>query len=327
MVEESIAAMDELAIHHATRRFAALRLEDTVEQALASIRCQPIDSAIVYFYVVDEHSRLHGAVPTRRLLTATPDAPVSALMTDAPVTLPLSATMRDAAMALVAHRLLAIPLVGLLGRMHGVIDASTLGAEISANVSGHRRDELFDLIGVHLGDRGTHRFQSRFLSLLWNVGGGLVAAFVAGVHEQLLSTVAALAVFMPVTLAVSESIGMQALAVTLERQIQARGAASSHPVLESIAQESRVAFRLALICAALVAGVAAVWHQDWRFTVTVLVAITVAMSVAAVLGTAIPRFLHRLRQNPTIASGPAVLAITDFICLVVYFRIAAALLD
>ena len=45
-------------------------------QALAAIRSQTIDSAIVYFYVVDEDGRLRGVVPTRRLLTAPPDTPV-----------------------------------------------------------------------------------------------------------------------------------------------------------------------------------------------------------------------------------------------------------
>jgi len=209
--------MDELVLHHARPTFAALRPEQTVQQALGAIRSQSLDSAIVYFYAVDDHGRLCGVVSTRRLLTAEPETPVSALMTDATVTLPLSATLRDAAKSLVQHRLLAVPIVGKLGRIHGVIDATTLGVDLSADISGQHRAELFQLLGVRVGD-GEHHVQSRFLSLLWNVVGGLIAAFVAGSHEHLMHRIAALALFMPVTLALSESVGMQAVAVALERR-------------------------------------------------------------------------------------------------------------
>ncbi len=315
MVDQTTARMDELAIHHARRTFAALHPEHTVRQALDDIRSQRIDSAIVYFYVIDDHSHLLGVVPTRRLLIAAPDTRISALMTDASVTLPLSATVRDAAASLVEHRLLAVPIVGQLGRMHGVIDAVALGAEMSSDVTGTNRAELFQLIGVRMTDGGEHRFQSRFFSLLWNVVGGLIAAFVAGAHEQLMGTVAALALFMPVTLALSESVGMQAVAVALEREFKGRGQSNERTLLGAVAAESRVAFRLALMCAAVVATVALVWQQHWRFGLTVLVAISVAMTVAAALGAVVPRLVHRLRRNPTVAAGPAYLALAELICL------------
>lgn len=318
--------LDELALHHARRGFAELRPEHTVEQALASIRSQTLDSAIVYFYVVDADRRLCGVVPTRRLLTAPPEAPIAELMTGASIALPMSATLRDAAATLVQHRLLAVPIVGQLGRMHGVIDAAALGIDISTGLTGQRLDELFQLIGVHITSASANGFRSRFSSLLWNVGGGLIAAFVAGAHEELLTTVAALALFMPVTLALSESIGMQAVAVALERRLRPVVALGRRPLVRSLVDESGVAARLAAACAALVAIVAAAWQQEWRFTATVLISITVAMTVAGVIGTVVPPLLHRLRRNPTVAAGPVVLALADFICLVVYFRVGTALL-
>jgi len=319
--DRATAKLDELALHHAHHLFAALRPEQRVDDALASIRAQELDSAIVYFYVVDGDGRLRGVVPTRRLLTAAPDVSVSALMTRASVTLPVSATVRDAAATLVEHRLLAVPIVDELGRIRGVIDASTLGADVSAEVTGRRRNELFQLIGIRLAEPGG-RFRSRMSALTWNIVGGLIAAAVAAAFDDLLRAVAALALFMPVTLALSESIGMQAVAIALQTPHVTR----NRPRLAFIRDEVAVAAPLALVSASVVAVAAIAWHQHWLFAASVLIAIGVAMTVAATFGTIIPRVLHRFGWNPTVAAGPAVLALADFVSLIVYFSAATALL-
>ena len=90
--------------------------------------------------------------------------------------------------------------------------------------------------------------------------------------------------------------------------------------------EARTALQLALGCAALVSVVAAAWQRDLRLAAAILVAITTAMTVAAVIGRVIPPLLRRMRQNPIVAAGPAVLAVADFVSLIVYFRVAAAFL-
>src|ERR1041385_2531427 len=98
---------DDLALQHAVTVFARLDPAQTVAQALDTIASQALDSAIIYFYLVDREDRLLGVVPTRRLLTSPRDAPVSSLTTPASVTLPMTATLRDAAAVLRRHRLLA----------------------------------------------------------------------------------------------------------------------------------------------------------------------------------------------------------------------------
>ena len=304
-----MAAFDALALNHARRSFATLHPEQRVEDALLSIRAQELDSAIVYFYVVDDHRQLRGVVPTRRLLTASPDALISQLMTDATVTLPLEGTLGDAAATLVDHRLLAVPIVSKSGRIQAVIDASALGADVTADITGRGRHELFQLLGIRMAD-ASGRFRGRMSALTWNIVGGLIAAFVAAAFDDLLRNVAALALFMPVTLALSESIGMQAVAV------------ASHA-----RKEVGVAGRLALTAGSIVAVVALLWIRQWQFALTVLIAISVAMTIAAIIGAVVPRLLRLLKWNPTVAAGPAVLALADFVCLIVYFSVATALLD
>src|SRR5262245_29669395 len=103
--------MEDAAIKRATQVFARLGPEQSVGQALDALGSQALESAIVYFYVVDSGNRLLGVVPTRRLLTAARQAPVASLVTRASVTLPLQGTLSEAATLLRKHRLLAVPIV------------------------------------------------------------------------------------------------------------------------------------------------------------------------------------------------------------------------
>src|SRR5205814_5315603 len=57
-----------------------LKADMTVEEALAAIRREGLGERIIYFYAVDEHDRLAGVLPTRRLLTASPDITLRELM-------------------------------------------------------------------------------------------------------------------------------------------------------------------------------------------------------------------------------------------------------
>lgn len=305
-----MSRLDELALASASRTFAALAPGDTIGQALASLRSQALDSAIVYFYVVDDERRLRGVVPTRRLLMASPDATIASLMTDATVTLPPTATVREAAALLVKHRLLAVPIVGALGRIMGVVDAAALDVDVAADLSGRHVEEIFQTIGVRVAGDGPGSFRARFPPLLWNVFGGLLAAVIAGAHEHLLTAFTALALFMPVTLALSESIGVQSVVLALERR----------------SSRALVTLVLGLACAGFVALAAIGWQRDWRMAAVVMVAIPAAMVTSAAIGLVMPRVLKTLRLNPSVAAGPIVLAAADFVSLIAYFRVAAVLL-
>ena len=59
-------------------------------------------------------------------------------------------------------------------------------------------------------------FRDRFPWLLCNIAGGLIAAFIASRFEHLLQQVVVLALFIPIVLALGESVSMQALTLTMQ---------------------------------------------------------------------------------------------------------------
>ena len=72
--------LDEPLLDYIRRDFTPLFAEQTVNEALESLRSQPLGERIIYFYVVDAKGKLAGVVPTRRLLMAAPETPVADIM-------------------------------------------------------------------------------------------------------------------------------------------------------------------------------------------------------------------------------------------------------
>jgi magnesium transporter len=178
------------------------------------------------------------------------------------------------------------------------------------------------MIGARVSETGGawRGWTLRFPWLLCNIAGGLIAAFIAARHSALLETVVALALFMPVVLALSESVGMQAVTLTLQRL---HGAAGGLPAFaKSLRREGLTGLLLGASCGAMIGGV--VWIFERRPELAGVVATTVmaSMTTSAVAGVALPAGLRALRWNPRVAAGPIVLAIADFGTLLIYFALA-----
>src|SRR5688572_2624155 len=98
----------------------------TVQQALDLVRKRGVAEKIVYFYVVNHRQELTGVVPTRRLLSATLDQRVLAIMVRRVMSIPETATVLEACEAFVLHKFLALPVVDYRRRIVGVVDIGLL---------------------------------------------------------------------------------------------------------------------------------------------------------------------------------------------------------
>jgi len=312
---------------HLRRDFPALLASHTVAEALASLRAKALGERIIYFYVVDEEGRLVGVVPTRRLLMAGQDERLESLMVPDPITLPAHATVGDASEMFLEHRFLAFPVVDSGGVLHGVADVGMFTGELSGLAERHSAEDAFQLIGIHLvaGLGPWAGFRDRFPWLLANVGGGLMAAWVTSRYQSLLDSVVVLALFIPVVLALAESVSIQSVTLTLQSLHDRQ--AGLLPRGRSLTKELGTATLLGLGCGGIVGGVAGLWQRDVPLGATILVAITASMITASVLGVLLPSTLRWLRRDPSIASGPIVLALADIATLLFYFNLAGMLGD
>lgn len=313
-------------IQHLRRDITPLALRLTVGEALAFMREHPPGERIVYFYVVDEAGRLRGVVPTRRLLMSPPERRLADVMVPDVITLPAGATTEEAAALFLKHKLLALPVVDAHGVLAGVVDVGMFTGELSNIAERRSADDAFEIIGARVAASTSawRGFLDRFPWLLCNVAGGMAAALITGAYEHLLEAVIALALFVPVTLTVSESIAMQSVTLTLQH-LHA-GPAGLGFLFRTLRRELATAVLLGVGCGALVAAIAWAWKGDVAVAAAAGITVTLAMVVAALVGVVLPGTLRSLKRNPRIASGPIVLALTDVVTLLCYFNVARMVL-
>src|SRR5262249_38975862 len=167
--------------------------------------------------------KLHGVVPTRRLLLSPPETLVRDVMIRDVIAIPADATVLEACEFFTLHRLLAFPVVEAGRRLVGVVDVELYTEELAETGQPARRERqaAFQLIGVRLTrpqqTRPLRAFRGRFPWLLCNVGGGALAAVLSGIYEDELNwNRAVLALFIPVVLALAESVAIQSVTLALD---------------------------------------------------------------------------------------------------------------
>ncbi len=314
-------------VRHMRTQLARLRVSLTVGEALAAIRQSPPPARIVYFYVVDEADRLKGVIPARALLLSSPETRLADIMLTRVIAIPAGATVLDACEFFVLHRFLAFPVVDTQRRLIGAIDVELYTDELR-DLGGGPNDDLFQLIGVHLARARQltplRAFHSRFPWLMCNVMGGVAAAFLCGLFQAEIERAVALALFIPVVLALAESVSIQSISLTLQ---MVRGKPPSWLLIfQRLHRELLVGLLLGGGSGLVVGSVALAWLDQWPLALCVLGGITAGVASAAVLGATVPALLRRLKLDPQVAAGPVVLALTDVITLVCYFQLARSVL-
>ena len=140
--------------------------------------------------------------------------------------------------------------------------------------------------------------------------------------RSLLEHIVVLALFIPIVLALAESVSMQSATLTLQ-SLSDESLRPRHRA--ALWREARTAVLLGLSSAALVALVVLAWRRN------VMGAMVVGGSIAAsILGLPVrhllPTLVRALKVDPRIAAGPLVLATTDVVTLVVYLGLGTMVL-
>lgn len=331
-IAAGIPNFDAPVADHARKDFPLLDANMTVGNALERIRREGVGERVIYFYAVDEQKRLVGVVPTRRLLTASLETPLSEIMVRRVVAVPAAATVLDACEFFVLYKFLAFPVLDDKRRVIGIIDANLFAEEILE--AGESEDryrpttpvgpEFFEALGFRIeqirGASPWRSFRFRFPWLLVTVTGGTLSAILARFFEATLARSLVLAFFLTMVLALNESVSMQSMSVTIHalRSISVtRGWLAA-----AFRRELITALLLAVACGLVVSAVVFMWRHDVAGACVIGGSIAVSLVSACVLGLGVPSLLHRFKLDLKIAAGPVTLAIADFVALVIYFTSA-----
>ncbi len=296
---------------------------ETISEALSRLRGEQVGERIVYFYVTDSTGQLVGVVPTRRLILSDPSTLVGDVMIHPAVAVRESEPFGTALQTITERRLLALPVVDESGRLRGVLDVTAFTDTLVDLERRESADELFQLAGVRIVQERSRSelwvLKRRLPWLLFNVCSGIGAAFISELFDGLLRVIVAVAFFVPLVLTLAESVAMQSVTMSLNQLQAARRVRAAG----GIVREFRVGVLLGLTSGIIAALIGLVWMRSLTIAGVIAGAILLAGATGATFGFFVPRLVRRWELNPTVASGPVTLALTDLVALTCYFGLSS----
>ncbi|MEW6307554.1 MAG: magnesium transporter [Bacillota bacterium] len=309
-----------------TTEFISLPSQLTVAAAIDAIRAKAPDAEQPYYiYVVDARGRLLGVLSLRELIIAPAGDTLAQHMETNVITVAPATDQEEAARLVGKYDLLALPVVDSHQRLLGIITVDDVIDVIQAE---HTEDlNLFSGSGhgdvVVTGNAWT-RTMRRLPWLVVCLFGDLLSGGVIHFFEGALQSLVALAYFIPVLMDMGGNVGTQSLAIMVRGL--AIGQIDSRRILRLVFRELQVGALAGAITGTLVAVIASVWQGNPTLGLVVGIAMASTLTVAAAVGTTVPLVLSRLGVDPAIASGPFITTVIDVAGLVIYFRLAVALL-
>ncbi len=325
-VKELLAYPEKTAGRLMTRRFAVVQPNTTVALSIEYLRQNADELETVnVMYVTDGGGRLLGVCDIRALLTASPNARLSTVMTPEPITVAPESDQQEVARIIGQYDILAVPVVDSSGRILGIVTIDDVIDIIVAEFS----EDIAKFVGTDADemDRRTS-FQVAKLRLPWLLGTLIIelgAGLVISRYNWVLQEVILLASFMPVISASSGNVGLQAAAIIV------RGLDTGHVTLanwaRAVRKELMTALMMAVVCGLVLGTVGAIWSKHLPFGLVVGGAMICSMMMAGFMGTVIPMLSKRAGFDPATTAGPFETAFVDVIGFGVFLWLASMLID
>jgi magnesium transporter len=309
-----------------TTSFVALDQKMRAQEAIDSLREVGDGSeAVLYLYVIDDQRTLVGVVPIRRLVSSPPDRLISEIMIPDPVSVNADDDQEEVARLVAQFDLLAVPVTDVDGRMLGLITVDDVIDVITEEAT----EDMYHLAGLSDADRvfipAHESIRKRLPWMFLNLVTCFAAAWVVGLFERTIEQVVALAIFMPVVAGMGGNGGTQSLTV-ITRAI-ALGEIEFSSGFRAVAKELAVGLALGIAMGIGSAGIAYLWNADPIIGVALFGAMILTLSVAGLVGAAVPIALKALKQDPALGSGVIVTTFTDAFAFFSFLGIATLLMD
>lgn len=304
------------------------RDDQTVGDVLDDLRANAVryrSYDVQYAYVVAERDRLVGVLPLRDLLLSLPAQKLSGVMIRDPLKVLDSANLEELERFFERHPLMGLPAVDEGGALVGVVRG--MDVEQAAEERSNRSFLKFmgivggeELRSMPLGVRSIRRLSWLTVNILLNI----IAASVIAMHQDTLSAVIALAVFLPIISDMSGCSGNQAVAVSM-RELTL-GVIRPRELWRVLRKEAAVGAINGIVLGVLLGVVGWIWKGNIWLGVVVAVSLAANTLIAVCFGGLIPLALRGCGQDPALASGPILTTITDMTGFLLVLSIAGAML-
>ena len=287
-----------------------VRADVTLEVVLRYLRrFDKLPSQTDQLFVVDRNDTLLGVLPLPRLIVTEPDTQVAEAM-EPPVVKLLQHEKADvAASAFERYDLVSAPVVDTNDRLVGrvtideVLDFVQQRADEEALAQAGLREEEDVFASVWKS------FRNRWTWLAINLVTAFVASRVIGVFEGSIQKLVALAALMPIVAGIGGNSGNQT--ITMIVRAVALGQVTPDHARKLIRKELAVALVNGLLWGGVMGVIAMMLYKQVPLGLVMVLAMTLNLMLAAVMGVLIPITMMKLGRDPAVGSSVMITAVTD----------------
>lgn len=274
---------------------------------------------------VCDDGKLVGVLRVEELFGALTDAKVRDIMDADPPAVAPGVDQEKAAWKALQHGESALAIIDNGGRFVGFIPPDRLLAVLL-----HEHDEDLARLGGFLRDSSmartaseepvVKRFWHRVPWLLVGLLGALLAADIVGAYEQQLQANVMLAFFIPGIVYLADAVGTQTEALVI------RGLSVGVSIGGVVRREVYTGLLVGVTLAAVFFPIGLWRWGDASMVAAVALAILAACTTASAVALTLPWLFNRLGLDPAFGSGPLATVIQDLLSVIIYLRIATAML-
>jgi magnesium transporter len=316
-------------------RFARLRPESTVDEAITYLRRQTASVETIYYtYVLDHDQHLLGVLSLRELFSADPRKHVRELMHPDFISVSDETDQKHVATVIRQNRLLAVPVLHADGRMIGIVTVDDIvdvvEEEAARDIQNIGGSEAIDGPYLQIPFFELVRKRAGWLAILFV--GEMFTATAMNFFSGEIEKAVVLALFLPLIISSGGNSGSQATTLV----IQAMAAGQVHLRDWFLVIRRELFAGVALGCVLGVIGMLRIFVWQSLFHTYgaqhAILALTIACSLVGVVtfgtlaGSMLPFILRKCGLNPASASAPFVATLVDVTGLVIYFSIARAIM-
>jgi magnesium transporter len=287
-----------------------VRSDVTLEVVLRYLRrFEALPSQTDQLFVVDRDERLLGVLPLNRLIVSDPEAQVADVMEPPVVQLLQHENVKTAASAVERYDLVSAPVVDTNGKLVGRMTVD----EVLDFVQQRGEEEMLAQAGLREEEdvfaSVWKSFQNRWAWLAINLVTAFIASRVIGVFEGSIQRLVALAALMPIVAGIGGNSGNQT--ITMIVRAAALGQVSRDQSRQLIRKELMVALINGLLWGGAMGVFAILLYRQVSLGIVMVVAMTLNLMLAALMGVLIPMTMMRLGRDPAVGSSVMITAVTD----------------
>ncbi len=327
LINQYLQYPDQSAGSLMTNEYVYLKRTLTVQQAFDVIRTNGVDKETIYTcYVINAERKLEGVVTVRELLLSDPTRRIEDIMSTNVI---FSYTLDDQehiARMISKYDMLSMPVVDREQRLVGIItidDAVDViqsentedfekMAGMAPSEESYMRSSVFTISKNRIG----------WITVLWATS--LITGLLLEHYESAISSLPILVSFIPTLTGTSGNCGTQTSTSVI------RGMALDEIRIKDFFKVFWKEIRVALLCGSLLAvlNFLRVWFQyhDLGVALTVSITLIIIITVAKMLGSALPMVAKLLKFDPAVMAAPLLNTLSDCCSVFVFFTLSFWLL-